>query len=113
MQRTVTATAGDQAPLATVPVTNTAWARASGSKPTRWPVRRCGRPSRRPPNNEVHVPQEETMVGKLWLTAITAATLLASPALAGWPSAQPAQVDPVDGQRVIREVVINGGLIGA
>jgi len=61
----------------------------------------------------VHVPQEETMVGKLRLTAITAATLLASPALAGWPSAQPAQVDPVDGQRVLREVVINGGLIGA
>ena len=53
------------------------------------------------------------MLGKLWLTAITAATLLASPALAGWPSAQSAQVDPVDGQRVIREAVVNGGLIGA
>ena len=53
------------------------------------------------------------MLGKLWLTAITAATLLASPALAGWPSAQPAQIDPIDGQRVIREVVIDGGLIGA
>jgi hypothetical protein len=52
------------------------------------------------------------MLGKLWLTSMTAATL-ASPALAGWPSAQPAPVDAVDGQRIIREVVVNGGLIGA
>ena len=53
------------------------------------------------------------MLAKIWLTSMTAATLLASPAFAGWPSGQPAQVDAVDGQRIIREVVINGGLIGA
>jgi len=53
------------------------------------------------------------MLGKLWLTAITAATLVASPALAGWPSAQPAQIDLLDDQCIIREVVIDGGLIGA
>ena len=54
-----------------------------------------------------------TMLGKIWLTSMIAATLLASPAFAGWPSAQPAQVDAVDGQRIIREVVVNGGLIAA
>ena len=48
------------------------------------------------------------MLGKRWLTSITAATLLASPALAGWPSAQPAQIDALNGQRIIREVVVNG-----
>ena len=54
------------------------------------------------------------MLGKIWLTSVAAATLLASsPAFAGWPSAQPAQVDAVDGQRIIREVVVNGGLIRA
>jgi hypothetical protein len=53
------------------------------------------------------------MLGKIWLTSITAAMLLASPAFAGWPSAQPVQVDTVAGQRIIREVVVNGGLIGA
>jgi hypothetical protein len=57
--------------------------------------------------------QEETMLGQIWLTSMTAAMLLASPAFAGWPSAQPAQVNAVDGQRIIREVAINGGLIGA
>ena len=53
------------------------------------------------------------MVGKIRLTSMTAATLLALPASAAWPSARPAQVDAVGGQRIIREVVINGGLIGA
>jgi hypothetical protein len=43
---------------------------------------------------------------------MTVATLLASPAFAGLPSAQPAQVD-FDGQRIIREAVVNGGLIEA
>jgi hypothetical protein len=57
--------------------------------------------------------QEKTMLAKMWLTSMAAATLLASPAFAGWPSAQPAQVDAVDGQRIIREVVINGGRIRA
>ena len=53
------------------------------------------------------------MLAKIWLTSMTAATLLVSPALAGSPSAQPAQIDALNGQRIIREVVINGGLIGA
>jgi hypothetical protein len=53
------------------------------------------------------------MFGKIWLTSMTAATLLASPAFAGWSSSQSAQIDAVDGQRIIREVVVNGGLIGA
>jgi hypothetical protein len=44
---------------------------------------------------------------------MTAATLLAAPAFAGWSSSQSAQIDAVDGQRIIREVVVNGGLIGA
>jgi hypothetical protein len=53
------------------------------------------------------------MFGKIWLTSMTAATLLAAPAFAGWSSSQSAQIDAVDGQRIIREVVVNGGLIGA
>ena len=53
------------------------------------------------------------MLGKIWLTSMTVATLLASPALAGWPSAQLSQVDAVDGQRIIREVVVNGAPIRA
>jgi hypothetical protein len=53
------------------------------------------------------------MLGRMWLTSLTAATLLASSAFAAWPSAKPAQVDAVGGQRIIREVVINGGPIGA
>ena len=53
------------------------------------------------------------MLGNLGLTSITAATLLASPALAGWPSAQPAQIDALNGQRIIREVVVNGAPIRA
>src|SRR5215475_1444100 len=61
----------------------------------------------------VHTLKNITMLGNIWLTAITAAMLLASSAFAGRPSAQPAQVDAVGGQRIIREVVINGGLIGA
>jgi hypothetical protein len=52
------------------------------------------------------------MFGKIWLTSMTAATLLASPAFAGWSSSRSAQIDVV-GQRIIREVVVNGGLIGA
>jgi hypothetical protein len=61
----------------------------------------------------VHALQEKTMLGKIWLTSMTAAMLLASPAFAGLPSAKPAQVEAVDGQRIIREVVVNGGLLGA
>jgi hypothetical protein len=48
---------------------------------------------------------------KVRITSIAAATLLASPAFAGWSRAQPAQLESIDGQRVIREVVVNGRLI--
>jgi len=47
------------------------------------------------------------MLGKIWRTSVTAAMLLASPAFA-----QPAQLDALIGQRIIRELVVNGGLIG-
>jgi len=48
---------------------------------------------------------------KLRITSIAVATLLASPAFAGWSLAQPAQPEPIDDQRTIREVVVNGRLI--
>jgi hypothetical protein len=48
------------------------------------------------------------MLGKLRITAIAAATLLASPAFAGWPADQPAQLDLIADQHVIRELVIDG-----
>jgi hypothetical protein len=51
------------------------------------------------------------MLGKARITAIAAATVLASPAFAASPFAQPAQGEQIDAQRIIREVVINGGLI--
>ena len=51
------------------------------------------------------------MLKKLRITSIAAATLLAWPAFAGWSLAQPAQPEPSDDQRIIREVVINGRLI--
>ena len=48
------------------------------------------------------------MLGKICLTSMTAATLLAAPVFAGWSSGQ---IDAVDGQRIIGEVVVNGDLI--
>ena len=51
------------------------------------------------------------MLGKAWIMAIAAATLLASPAFAGWPADQPARVALVGGQRIIRELVVDGHLI--
>jgi hypothetical protein len=51
------------------------------------------------------------MLGKLRITAIAAATLLASAALAGWPADQAAQLDLIGDQRVIRELVVDGHLI--
>jgi hypothetical protein len=48
---------------------------------------------------------------KVRVTSIAAATLLASPAFAGWSLARPVQLESIDGQRVIREVVVNGRLI--
>ena len=51
------------------------------------------------------------MLGNAWIMAIAAATLLASPAFAGWPTDQAAQLDLVGGQRIIREIVVDGHLI--
>ena len=51
------------------------------------------------------------MLGKAWIMAIAAATLLASPAFAGSPADQAAQLDLVGGQRIIRELVVDGHLI--
>ena len=51
------------------------------------------------------------MLGKVRIMALVAATLLASPAFAGWPADQSAQVDLIGGQRIIREIVIDGHLI--
>lgn len=53
------------------------------------------------------------MLNKVWITSIAAATLLASPAFAAWPFDQPAQAEQIEDQRIIREVVVNGGLIEA
>ena len=51
------------------------------------------------------------MLGKVRIIAIATATLLASPAFAGLSADQPAQVDLISGQRVIREIVVDGHLI--
>jgi hypothetical protein len=51
------------------------------------------------------------MLGKVLIMAIAAATLLASPAFAGSPADQAAQVTLVGGQRIIRELVVDGHLI--
>jgi len=56
---------------------------------------------------------EGRMLGKVRITAIAAATLLASPAFAGWPADQAAQLDLVGGQRIIREIVADSHLIEA
>ena len=44
------------------------------------------------------------MLGKIRIMAIAAATLLASPAFAGWPADQPTQLDLIGDQHVIREL---------
>lgn len=49
------------------------------------------------------------MLGKVRIMVIAAATLLASPAFAGWPADQSAQLDLI-GQRIIREIVVDGYL---
>ena len=51
------------------------------------------------------------MLGKVQIMAIAAATLVASPAFAGWPADQPAQLDLIGGQRIIREIVVDGHVI--
>jgi hypothetical protein len=53
------------------------------------------------------------MLGKVLIMSTAAATLLTSPAFAGWPLTQPAQIEPIDRQRVISEAVVNGGLTEA
>jgi hypothetical protein len=50
------------------------------------------------------------MLGKIRIIAIAAATLLASPAFGGWPADQPAQLDLIGDQHVIRELVVDGHL---
>jgi hypothetical protein len=50
------------------------------------------------------------MLGKVHIMAIAAAMVVASPAFAGWPADQPAQLDLI-GQRIIREIVVDGHLI--
>jgi hypothetical protein len=51
------------------------------------------------------------MLGKLRIMAIAAAALLASPAFARWTADQPAQLDLIGDQHVIRELVVDGHLI--
>ena len=51
------------------------------------------------------------MLGKAWIMAIAAATLLASPAFARWPTDQAAQLDLISGERITRELVVDGHLI--
>jgi hypothetical protein len=58
---------------------------------------------------EVLLPRRVKVLKKARIISIAAATLLSSPAFAGWSLAQAAQ--PIDGERIIREVVINGRLI--
>ncbi len=53
------------------------------------------------------------MLGKVRIMAIAAATLLASPAFAGWPADQAAQLDLVGRRRIIREIVVDSHLIEA
>jgi hypothetical protein len=50
------------------------------------------------------------MLGKVRIMASAAATLLASPAFAGWPADQAAQLDLIGDQHVIRELVVDGHL---
>jgi len=47
------------------------------------------------------------------MVSIAAATLLAWPALAAWPSDRAAQAERIGDQRIIREIVIDGGLTEA
>ena len=62
---------------------------------------------------KVHAAQEKTMLRKICRVSIAAATLLAWPALAAWPSDRAAQAERIGDQRIIREIVIDGGLTEA
>ena len=50
------------------------------------------------------------MLKNVRIAWIAAAMVVASPAFAGWPADQPAQVDPIGGQHIIREIVVDGHL---
>jgi hypothetical protein len=58
-------------------------------------------------------PLVNKMLQKVRMTSIAAATLLASPAFAGWPFVQPAQIEQTEDQRIINEIVVNGRVIEA
>ena len=53
------------------------------------------------------------MLKKVCIASIAAATLLAVPAFAAWPLDRAAQAERIDDQRIIREIVIDGGLTEA
>src|SRR5262249_33807567 len=57
--------------------------------------------------------QESKMLKKVPVTSSAAAALLVSPSFVGLSLAQPAQLEPIDSQRIISEVVVNGRLIEA
>ena len=78
----------------------------------RWLVlHSCGWPWRRPPNKRVQALQENKVLKNVRIAWIAAAMVVASPAFAGWPADQPAQLDLIGGQRIIREIVVDGRLI--
>jgi hypothetical protein len=53
------------------------------------------------------------MLNKVGIASIAAVTLLASPAFAAWPLDRGAQAEQIGDQRIIREIVIDGGLTEA
>jgi hypothetical protein len=53
------------------------------------------------------------MLGQLRISSFAAAALLAVPAFAAWPLDRAAQVERIGDQRIIREIVIDGGLTEA
>ena len=50
------------------------------------------------------------MLGQLRIASFAAAALVASPAFAGWPLTQAVQIEPIGGERVITEAVVNSHL---
>jgi hypothetical protein len=55
--------------------------------------------------------KENKMLKTIRIAWIAAAMAVASPAFAGWPADQPAQLDLIGGQHIIRETVVDGRLI--
>jgi hypothetical protein len=53
------------------------------------------------------------MLGQLRISSFAAAALLAVPAFAAWPLDRAAQAERIGDQRIIREIVIDGGLTEA